>query len=107
MCRMRDLLRENVRDARNNFYDDMLVMRFRMYSSTKCNIVCNISNCENCSDLCKRCVPKGNFLNGLGPRTYAYAKCKMHGACRSRSYLGTCENSECENPKGVNNLKTK
>jgi hypothetical protein len=30
---------------------------------TKCTIECDISNCENCSALCERCVPKGNFLN--------------------------------------------
>jgi hypothetical protein len=43
---------------------------------TKCTIECDNSNCENCSALCERCVPKGNFLNELGPRTQIpIAKC--------------------------------
>ena len=69
---------------------------------TKCTIECDISNCENCSALCERCVPKGNFLNELGPRMrMPRANSMMHAvqAVQRDPLPGqghTCENSDCK-----------
>ena len=74
---------------------------------TKCTIECDISNCEKCSALCERCVPKGNFLKDLGPRTRTpNAKGMVHvvHVVQHDPLAGqghTCENSDCENPKGL------
>ena len=60
MYRMRDILpgilRENVRGARNK---STTTCSSCGSECTKYTVECDISNCENCSAHCKRCVPKG------------------------------------------------